>query len=147
MASLEMHHCMLNIFDIAIMICEHYLNTVGAISEFELIKRLKQEHANNRIPLVMLCKTCHQLYHHKSLYIHPEQVFGKWWELIERYNLGWTREIVEKLLRYLNRGVGEKFQYRVEERDKLLQLRDTLTSYAEVGGVLLDGCPNPYGDE
>lgn len=147
MADLEMHHCMINIFDIAIMISEHYLNTVGGISEFMLAKILKAEHAANRLPLVMLCKSCHQKYHHKGLYVHPEQVFGRWWELIEVYNQGWTREIIEKLIRYLNRGLGEKFQYRQEDAKKLLALRDRIASYAGNGGVLLDGCPNPYGCE
>lgn len=144
MASLEMHHCMLNIFDIAIMITEHYLQTVGGISEFMLAKLLKHEHACNRIPIVMLCRSCHQKYHYKSLYVHPEQVFGKWWELLEVYNQGWTREIMEKLMRYLNRGLGEKFEYRVEDMKRLMELRDTVASYAGSGGVLLDGCPNPY---
>jgi hypothetical protein len=147
MASLEMHHCCLNIYDIAIMISEHYLNTVGAISEFQLVKLLKQEHANNRVPLVMLCKSCHQKYHHKYLYVHPEQVFGKWWELMDRYNQGWTREIIDKLARYLDRGLGEKFKYREEERDKLLALRENIASLAGTGGMMLDGCPNPYGTE
>lgn len=60
MASLEMHHCMLNIYDIAIIITEHILNTYGAITEFDLSDLLRYEHTQNNIPVVMLCKTCHQ---------------------------------------------------------------------------------------
>ena len=147
MASLEMHHCMINIFDIAILITEHCLQTVGGISEFQLVKLLKAEHAANRVPLTMLCKSCHQKYHHKALYVHPEQVFGKWWELLEIYNQGWTREIMEKLMRYLNRGLGEKFEYRLEDMRKLMELRDGIARYAGNGGLILDGCPNPYGSD
>ena len=123
MASLEMHHCMLNIFDIAIMITENALNTVGFITEFQLVKLIKQEHINNRVPVVMLCKSCHQKYHHKA---------------------GMTGEIMEKIIRYLNRGLGEKFQYRLEDRDRLLALRDNINILAGTGGLLLDGHSNPY---
>ena len=56
---LEMHHCMINIYDIAILITEHTLNTNGYITEFDLAELLKFEHINNRIPIVFLCKTCH----------------------------------------------------------------------------------------
>lgn len=144
MASLEMHHCMLNIFDIAIMITENALNTVGFITEFQLVKLIKQEHINNRVPVVMLCKSCHQKYHHKGLYLHPEQIFGKWWEMIDKYKAGMTGEIMEKIIRYLNRGLGEKFQYRLEDRDRLLALRDDINVLAGTGGLLLDGHANPY---
>jgi hypothetical protein len=144
MASLEMHHCMFNIFDIAIMITENALNTVGFITEFQLVKLIKQEHINNRVPVVMLCKSCHQKYHHKGLYVHPEQIFGKWWEMIEKYKAGLTMEICEKIIRYLNRGLGEKFQYRIEDRDRLLALRDDINKLAGTGGLLLDGQSNPY---
>lgn len=132
MASLEMHHCMLNIYDIAIIITEHILNTVGSITEFDLSELLRIEHINNRIPLVMLCKTCHQLYHHKYMYVHPEMIFGKWWELLEQYKAGWTRETMEKVIRYLNRGLGEKFKYRKDEIDYLLRLRDDIKDWSGV---------------
>ena len=92
----------------------------------------------------MLCKSCHQKYHHKGLYVHPEQIFGKWWEMIEKYQAGMTGEIMEKIIRYLSRGLGEKFKYRLEDRDRLLALRDNINILAGTGGLLLDGHSNPY---
>lgn len=144
MASLEMHHCMLNIYDIAIIIMEDCLNRYNKITEFDLADLLKLEHTNNRIPIVMLCKNCHQLYHHKFLYVHPEMIFGKWWELIEAYPLGWTRELCEKLMRYLSRGLNEKFQYRKDEIDKLLKLRDDIENWANMKGVSFHGYEDAY---
>lgn len=147
MASLEMHHCMLNIYDIAILITEHMLETVGCITEFDLSDLLKVEHANNNVPIVMLCKTCHQMYHHKYLYVHPTQVFGQWWNLLTKYEKGVTREMADKLLRYLNRGIADKAKYRDEDIKRLLALRDEISDFSGSRGVLLDGCPNPYGTE
>jgi hypothetical protein len=140
MASLEMHHCMLTIFDITVIIAEHLLNSGISFSEYQLTELLKQEHSANRVPITMLCKTCHQQYHHKYLYVHPEGIFGKWWELLERYPLGWNRDIMEKVMRYLNKAVGEKFQYRVEDMKKLLELRDAVADWSGTRGVKLDGC-------
>lgn len=127
---LEMHHCMLNIYDIAILITEHTLNTVGSITEFDLAELLKFEHANNRIPIVMLCKTCHQLYHHKYLYVHPNMCFGKWWELIERYRLGLNRDIMFKLMMYLKKAGEDKLPIQQEKNAKLLKLRDELADWS-----------------
>ena len=95
----------------------------------------------------MLCKTCHQMYHHKYLYVHPTQIFGQWWNLLKKYDKGVTRELADKIVRYLNRGIGDKAKYRDEDIKRLLALRDDITNFAGSKGVLLDGCPNPYGEE
>lgn len=147
MASLEMHHCMINIYDIAILIMEDTINRYGSITEFDLADLLKIEHTRNRIPIVMLCKTCHQSYHHKSLYVHPNQVFGKWWELIEAYPLGWTRELCEKLYKYLARGLNEKSEYRDKDNRKLLALRDNILEWSNLRGVKLDDIDKGYTDK
>lgn len=145
MASLEMHHCMFTIYDIAIIIMEDYINRYGSITEFDLSDLLKIEHTNNRIPIVLLCKNCHQQYHHKSLYVHPTQIFGKWWELLEAYPLGWTREICEKLMKYLNRGLNDKSKYRDEDNKRLLELRDKIESWTNLRGVTINDNQNFYG--
>lgn len=133
MADLEMHHCMLNIYDIAILITNHFLNTIGTITEFDLSEILKYEHLHNRIPIVFLCKTCHQQYHHQYLYVHPNMIFGKWWELIERYPMGLDRDIVFKLLMYLKKASGEKFAAQTERNKQLMKLRDHLLEWNNTG--------------
>ena len=127
MATLEMHHCMLTIYDIACLMCEHYLNTGMRITEFDISEMLRIEHTENRIPIVMLCKTCHQQYHHNYLYIHPEMIFGRWWELFDRYPMGITRDIAYKTMMYLDQAVTqEKFDKKKEYAEKVLALRDKL---------------------
>lgn len=129
MATLEMHHCMLNIHEIATMMSEHYLNSGAIITEFDISEMLRVEHTENRIPIVMLCKTCHQLYHHSYLYVHPEMIFGRWWELFDRYPLGITRDIANKVVYYLNQASEEKFEKRKGLNEKLLSLREKMLSW------------------
>ena len=137
MATLEMHHCMLNIYDIAILISSHFLNSGYSMTEFDLAELLKYEHHHNRIPITMLCKTCHQQYHHQYLYVPPDMIFGKWWELIERYNMGLERDIVFKILMYLNKALGEKLDFQLERNKKLLALRDNLLEWNNTGTTVI----------
>ena len=101
---IELHHNILNLFDICILICEHILNTIGYISTFDLIQLLIKEHFENRIGVTFLSSTAHQMYtNDPDGYIPPEMTFGKWWELIENYKFGITYEIANKLIRYITK--------------------------------------------
>lgn len=144
MAELEMNHVILNIFDITLMICEHYLNTYGQVSTFHLIGALRDEHKNNRVPIIMMSKTVHQVYHDDDLfYVHPNQVFGKWTELITRYYNGITPEICTKLLFYIRTSLKEKNS----SDNDLLSLADQIKNWSEMnyGSVLrTTELDNPY---
>lgn len=103
MADIEMHHNFLTIYDIALMITEHVINTVGYITTFDLVQLLINAHWDNRIPIVMLSKTMHEVYHADSgNYIPPNATFGKWWELIYQYRFGVTIDIAKKIIRYID---------------------------------------------
>lgn len=106
MATIEMHHNMLTIFDIAVIITEHTLNTKGKISTFDLVQLMKEEHRNNRVQLVMLSLTPHQLYHNNDeFFIHPDMCFGKWIEFLYNYYSGITQDIAFKVLFYLQKAL------------------------------------------
>lgn len=134
-ATLEMHHCMLNIYQIALLISEHILNTYGQITEYDLVELLKYEHVNNNIPIVMLCKTCHQLYHHKYLYVPVDRIFGQWWNLLSKYNTGLQNniEISNNLIRYIEKTLNDnKLEYESKKAKDLLQLRDNILSWSNM---------------
>jgi len=104
MAEIEMHHNFLTIFDISILISMHMLNTIGKITTFDLISLLIQEHRNNNIPVVMLSKTVHEVYHHSpDFYIPLSMTFGKWWDLLVKYRYGITLDIANKVIKYINK--------------------------------------------
>lgn len=108
MATIEMHHNMLTIFDIALIITEHVLKTKGYISTFDLVKLLKEEHIHNRVQLVMLSLTPHQLYHNtEEFFIHPDMCIGDWYSFLEKYNQGLTKDIAYKVLFYIKKALSE----------------------------------------
>ena len=126
--SIEMHHNVLTVYDIAFIICEHTLNTVGKISSFDLVEKLKEEHKNNRVGLVMLSVTSHELYHaNDDFYIHPNMVIGRWYEFLEKYNRGITPQIANKVIRYINTALNTE-----KSTDAgLLKLRDNIYDWSQ----------------
>ena len=62
-------------------------------------------------------------------------IFGKWWELIERYPTGLknNRDMVYNLISYLNKAVNEEsFKNQEKKARYLLQLRDDILRWSEV---------------
>ena len=128
MADLEMHHAIMTLFDIALMISEHFLNSTGYVSSFDVVQTIINEHKENNIALVMMTKTPHQLYHNdSSFFIHPDMCIGNWPLLIEKYKDGLTQDVAFKLLYYLKRAID------LGETDDagLLELRDKIIDWSE----------------
>lgn len=129
MATIEMHHNMLTIFDIALIITEHTLNTHGRICTFDLVDLLKTEHTNHRVQLVMLSLTPHQLCHNNpDFFIHPRMCFGNWYEFLERYKYGITQDIAFKILFYLKRAIENGSSNDAE----LLSIRDNILDWSGI---------------
>lgn len=101
---IELHHNVLNLFDIFIMICEHILNTVGYISTFDLICLVIQEHYQNNVGCTFLSVTAHEIYTaDHDAYIPPNMTWGRWWNLLSKYKYGVTYDIAQKVTRYINK--------------------------------------------
>lgn len=134
MADIEMHHNFLTIFDIALMITEHTIKTKGHITTFDLVLLLKEEHKNNRIPLVMLTKTVHQLYHANEDFVIPAQYcFGFWQDLLIRYNKGITRDIAYKCLNFIHKSIEiEQIGSNPKLANDILQLRDNIIDWSDL---------------
>lgn len=135
---IEMNHNFLTIFDIALMITEHVLNTVGYICTFDLIYLLKQEHASNRIPIVMISETVHEMYHQNEEIVFPAQMcFGYWVELLQRYSRGITPRIAQKVINYIDRSINDSDNLNSAAINDLLGLRDSMEGWSRF---------NEYGD-
>lgn len=134
---LEMHHNFLTIFDIALLITEHVINTVGVISTFDLMYLLEVEHREHRVPLVMLSETAHQMYHNnEDLIIPASMTTGNWLELLQRYNKGITMKIAEKVSNFINESINNS-----EENSQIITELLSVRDYAESWGIY-----NEYGD-
>lgn len=144
-ATIELHHNILGLFDIALLISGHIINTVGYISTFDLIQYLILEHYNNRVGITFLSKTAHQIYtNDPDGYIPPEMTFGKWWELLYLYRFGITYNIAEKILQYL-----QKYQNKTPISFNL-QLQEQILSFANFNeyGTPVEDCGYlPYEKE
>lgn len=127
--SLEMHHTILTLFDECLLITEHLLNTVGFVTTFDVVQALKEEHKANRIPLVMLSKTPHQVYHNDpgTFFIHPKMVYGKWPELLERYKYGLTQDVAFKVLYYIKKAM----ELEGTTDGDLLKLRENIKEWSD----------------
>lgn len=126
----EMHHNFLTIYDIALLITEHVLNTKGFISTFDLVQLLKEEHKNNRVPIVMLCKTAHQMFHTNQEFMIPANMcFGFWQELLQKYNKGITQEIANKVLMFIQKSLDVQ-QTNTDFTNNLLGLRENILGWS-----------------
>lgn len=132
MATIEMHHHLLTIFDDAFIIAEHILNNGGYLTTFDLVKMLEIEHTEQRIPTVMLCKTCHQCQHHDpSFFIPLDMVYGKWMEFLQRFPSGVTRDIYYRLFYHIKKDINMRDPS--EQRTvQLLSVAKTLENWSEI---------------
>lgn len=136
-ADIEMHHNFLTIFDIALMITEHTINTTGYISTFDLVQLLKEAHKQNMIPIVMLSKTAHQMYHNNDdMYIPAQMCFGYWIDLLTTYHRGITKKIAYQVLNYIDHSINNT-AIDAKTMVSMLELKDNLESWSNY---------NEYGD-
>lgn len=130
MVSIEMHHNMLTLFDLAMIITEHLIKTVGKVSTFDVVRLLIEAHNNNEVLLVMLSKTPHQMYHNNPEFFLPfEMCIGEPWKFLEKYKYGITQDIAYKILRYLRQ--EEKNDGKINDQG-LLNIRNTILSWSEL---------------
>ena len=133
MATIEMHHNGIALKDIIIMITTHILNTDGQVTSYDILHQLRYIHTNNLVPIVMLCKTMHQLEENDDNFYCPVQMtFGNWPELLERYKYGVTYGIAKKLRYWINKSLRE--QKDIEESNlntRLLQISNKLKEWSE----------------
>lgn len=127
MCNLEMHHNIITIFDIALIISEHILRTVGYISTFDLVAAIREEHIKHRVQLVMLSETPHQLYHNSDeMIIHPQMCFGKWWEFLQIYHMGITTDVGRKIIN----NIDEALKAGSSDPKSLLDIRSKILDWS-----------------
>ena len=109
MAKIEMHHNGITIFDITVIIITHLLNTQNQCTTFDVFHHLRKVHTENMVPLVMLCRSMHQLEHNEEdFYIPVQMTFGNWPKLIEEYHYGITYGIAKKLNYWIKKSLREQ---------------------------------------
>lgn len=139
MAKLEMHHNGLTIFDIAMIIIGHLLNTKGKVCTFDVTKEMKKCHKDNIIPLVMLSISIHQMVHNDDQFFIPTQMcFGFWPEFLFRYNRGITYGVAKKINYWIK--ISLEHSYNQELNTNLLALRDNVQKWSEYNEYCNNNC-------
>ena len=95
--ALEFHHYPLSLYEISeILILDHLANKDN-ITSFSIAKEIMEYHFKNKIGLVSLTKTNHELAHDGALFLHKNQIFGKYEEFINEHPNGISMEIRNKI--------------------------------------------------
>lgn len=135
MATIEMHHNFLNIFDITLLITEHFLKTRELVTTFDIVQELKEVHKANEIPIVMLSKTAHQIYHNSDggVVLPARMCFGYWYDLIQNYNRGVTLNIAQKIIYFVNRSIEfeQENNYVNDCTNTMLKVREHVLEWSE----------------
>jgi len=94
MTDIEFHHYPFTLYDIVNVVTAKKILNKEKVSTFIIIDKVLKLHYENKIGLVPLCKTIHQLAHAGEIFINLNQVFGKVNDFINDYYLGLTDELV-----------------------------------------------------
>lgn len=138
MATLEMHHNILTVFDIAFVITEWFINTTGYVCSYDVITILKRVHKKYMVSLIMLDETTHQAYHEDPMFwIDPAQCTPGWFKFLQEFSEGITRSIAFRIINYLNEALSMD---EVKSNDYgLLDVREKVESWADRNQYLYYG--------
>lgn len=135
MATVEMHHNFLNLFDITLLITEHFIKTYGYTTTFDVVQELKEVHKANEVPIVMLSKTAHQLFHNSDggVLLPARMCFGYWFDLLHTYNKGITLNIAQKIIYFIQRSIEfeQEGNYLNDCTNTMLQVRDHVLEWRD----------------
>jgi len=119
-ASIEIHHYPFTIFDIVKIVIQHHLVNRKDFSTISIAEKVCELHYLNKVGLVPLSKTVHELYHNGKIFIDLSHVFGNVKEFINEYKDGLTEEHIYTLSILINATKNPD----IEEKNKsLLELK------------------------
>lgn len=82
---IEFHHYPFTLYDICSSVLENMLKNKEKVSTFLVAKKVIELHQDNKIGVVPLCKTVHDLVHAGEIFINLKQVFGYYYDFAEMY--------------------------------------------------------------
>lgn len=106
-ASIEMHHGIIDLFDICDIVTQYFLLHGWKVSTFRIATAVLEEHRQNRIPVIMVSTTVHQEIHNGSIFIPYKSFFGDFKSFIKKYDKAISNDIREKINRYIDRSLIE----------------------------------------
>lgn len=83
---LEFHHYPFSLYDIVEIIIYHGALNQNYESTFSAAKKVMDIHYKNKIGLVPLMKTNHELSHEGKIFLSTKQIFGNWEAFLSEYS-------------------------------------------------------------
>lgn len=109
---IEMHHYPLTLADIVESVLIHRELNKIKITSFSVAKEIMELHFKNKIGLVPLSVTNHELAHNGALFISKKQIFGDWEYFLKEYADGISgiiKENIKKLEEYSESHISSDF--------------------------------------
>lgn len=104
-ATIEMHHGILDLFNICDVVTQYFLLHKWKISTFIIADEVLSEHWKNHIPIVMVSTTVHQEIHAGNIFIPYQSFFGDFKAFIKKYNDAMSTEIKTIINRYIDKSL------------------------------------------
>lgn len=96
-ASIEVHHYPFTLFDITEVVAMYFKTNEIDFTVFDLAERVCRLHYQNKVGLVALSSTVHELAHSGAIFIPLKNVFGNVREFCYEYNSGMNSDHIEKI--------------------------------------------------
>lgn len=97
---IEVHHTPLTLYDITKIVLEKYIQTGEEIDDLLIAEEVTKIHYNNRVGLIPLSKTLHEVVHNSDkLTIPMYMIFGNYTKFLREYEEYWKddKSIITKL--------------------------------------------------
>ena len=103
-----MHHGpLLTLFDYCAIITNYLLYNRYKFNEFTVAKMVMEEHYNNRVEVIMVCETVHDLLHSPSgPFVELDQGFGDVYGFLKKYKNGLDSNLIYKINRYYDKSIN-----------------------------------------
>lgn len=101
--SIEMHHEPFTLYDYVAVVLEKFINEGLPINDLNIADEVMLIHYENKVGLVPLSKTMHQVIHNSTKLIVPlNMVYGKYSDFLEEYEPYIDESLYDKLQRKLD---------------------------------------------
>ena len=84
-AEIHLHHCLSNLYTICVTVCNRLMQTGKQVTSFILADEVVRLHLNNKIALVPLTATMHELTHAGKIKIPKNVIYGDYLEYFEEH--------------------------------------------------------------
>jgi len=116
-ATIEFHHYPFTLFEITLCVILKKILNKEKFTTFSLTSDVLKLHAENKIGIVPLTKTLHELAHSGKLFIPIDSVLGNFTQFVEEYKSVFTRYLIEKYNNLIKKTEEESFDFSILDTD------------------------------